>query len=234
MLASAWRPTGLQRTPCRRSWCLLWWLLQSSRRGAQERALRSKRLRPHPACRRQTRPGKTSPGKSISAAVARCTWSAGEREARSSFSRRACAVAPISGVSSPKLAKRFPASRPSPECAHTIVPEPRSAPTSSAAAMPCPCLGPRGCRRQTFTRCCRRRRSRRLTSRWSLDWRVDHQAIRQQLSEGGRRARARGCHSEGVQTAMTPERWKVYDRLLLVDPPRNSPTTRTSRPSTSM
>ena len=26
--------------------------------------------------------------------------------------------------------------------------------------------------------------------------------------------------SEGVQTAMTPERWKVYDRLFLVDPPK--------------
>ncbi|MGA7450981.1 MAG: alpha/beta hydrolase [Rhodoplanes sp.] len=26
--------------------------------------------------------------------------------------------------------------------------------------------------------------------------------------------------SEGVQMAMTPERWKVYDRLLLVDPPK--------------
>ena len=26
--------------------------------------------------------------------------------------------------------------------------------------------------------------------------------------------------SEGVQTAMTPEHWKVYDRLLLVDPPK--------------
>ena len=26
--------------------------------------------------------------------------------------------------------------------------------------------------------------------------------------------------SEGLQTAMTPEHWKVYDRLLLVDPPK--------------
>jgi hypothetical protein len=25
---------------------------------------------------------------------------------------------------------------------------------------------------------------------------------------------------EGVQAAMTPEQWKVYDRLLLVDPPK--------------
>ena len=25
---------------------------------------------------------------------------------------------------------------------------------------------------------------------------------------------------EGLQTAMTPEQWKVYNRLLLVDPPK--------------
>jgi len=29
---------------------------------------------------------------------------------------------------------------------------------------------------------------------------------------------------EGVQTAMTPEHWKVYDRLLLVDPPKELAT----------
>ena len=33
-----------------------------------------------------------------------------------------------------------------------------------------------------------------IRSRRSLDWRVDHQAIRQHLSERGRRHRARGCH----------------------------------------
>lgn len=39
---------------------------------------------------------------------------------------------------------------------------------------------------------------------------------------------------EGVQAAMTPEQWNIYDRLLLVDPPKDLQPTRSLRPLTSM
>ena len=39
---------------------------------------------------------------------------------------------------------------------------------------------------------------------------------------------------EGVQTAMTPEQWKIYNRLLLVDPPKVLAAYKDLRPSTSM
>ena len=59
-----------------------------------------------------------------------------------------------------------------------------------------------------------------LRARGTFDRRADREALRQHLSEGGRWSRARGRDPEGVQAAMTPEQWKVYDRLLLIDPPK--------------
>ena len=98
-----------------------------------------------------------------------------------------------------KPAKRsFPSSRASPECAPMIALEPRSAPTSSAAATPCRCLAPPRMPWQTFMPCCRRQHSYPLRSRRSLDWRVDHQALRQHLPERGHRPRAGGCHIRGA------------------------------------
>lgn len=102
----------------------------------------------------------------------------------------------------------------SPASARMIVPAPRSAPTNSAAAIPCPCREPQRTPSPSCMHCSVPSNPSALRAGGTFDRRTDRETLRQQLSERGRGSRAGGCHSgrragcdgpralEGLRTAL--------------------------------